>query len=101
MFTTVRAVFANENYKLSKEIIDTIFTVGPEGSMYFGDALLASKNSSQTNAANHRKFTLLGDPSQQIALPTYSIETIEINEKVISNTTNHNTIFILSISTLK
>ena len=83
MFTTVRAVLANDNYELSRIIVDTLYTTSDEGAMRFGDAILAAKNNPTVSASNHRKFTLLGDPSQQIAIPAYEITTTHINNQAI------------------
>jgi hypothetical protein len=84
MFTTVRAVLANDNYELSRAIIDTLYTNSPSGSMRFGDAMNAAKNNPSISASNHRKFTLLGDPSQQISIPSYEVLTTEINGNYVA-----------------
>ena len=101
MFTTVRAVYASQNKELSKQILDTLFTIDQTGAMHFGDALLASKNSTTTSASNHRKFTLLGDPSQRLALPSFSIETTQINEQILDNSSNPDTLSSLEQITIK
>ena len=100
MFTTVRAVLANDNYELSRIIVDTLYTTSSEGAMRFGDALLAAKNNPTVSASNHRKFTLLGDPSQQIAIPAYEITTTHINNKAIGQN-EPDTLSSLELVTIK
>lgn len=100
MFTTVRAVYANDNYDLSRVITDTLFSIADGAPLRFGDALIASKNAPQTDASNHRKFTLLGDPSQAIAVPAYEVVTTEINgNPILSGTID--TLSALELVTIK
>jgi hypothetical protein len=78
LYTTVRPVFASANKKLTEAAVDTLFYKFDHAKPGFGEVLRLSKNKSG-NASNSRKFTLLGDPAQQLALPVYNIVTTELN----------------------
>ncbi len=78
LYTTVRPVFASANKKLTEAAVDTLFYKFDHEKPGFGEVLRISKNKSG-NASNSRKFTLLGDPAQQLALPVYNIVTTGIN----------------------
>lgn len=100
MFTTVRAVYATANYELSKVIVDTLYTTSSEGPMRFGDVITSAKNDPSLSASNHRKFTLLGDPSQQMAIPSYEVVTTHINNKLVSQN-DPDTLSSLELTTIK
>ncbi len=76
LFTTVRAVYANDNARLTGEVFKNLYTKDENGlPITFGDAIVKAKNanSQDTSGENSRKFSLIGDPSQRIALPRYDI----------------------------
>lgn len=84
LFTTVRAVYASENKRLTEAVFENIYKKGPDGlPMTFGDAIINAKNtnSQDTVGENSRKFSLIGDPSQRIALPIYDISVDMINDQ--------------------
>lgn len=86
LLTTVRAVYSNENERLSKAVFDIIFDKVDGEAQTLGDIITKAKNKNadSNNILNDRKFSLIGDPSQKIALPQYNIQTTQINEKPIS-----------------
>lgn len=81
LFTTVRAVYASANKRLAKAVFDEIFEKVDGKPQTIGDIMITAKNktTSSSNITNDRKFALIGDPSQRIAIPTYNINTTEIN----------------------
>ncbi|MEO1262467.1 MAG: type IX secretion system sortase PorU [Bacteroidota bacterium] len=83
LYTTVRPVFASANEKLTRASVDTLFNKLNNNPPTFGEVLRISKNK-VGNAANSRKFLLIGDPSQKLALPNYQVATTKINGNDIS-----------------
>ena len=85
MLTTVRAVYASLNEALTRNVADTLFSKVNGQPQTFGEVLRISKNETG-GGSNSRKFTLLGDPSQRLALPLYSIVTTSIDATPASGT---------------
>ncbi|MDH3649849.1 MAG: type IX secretion system sortase PorU, partial [Saprospiraceae bacterium] len=83
LFTTVRAVYANSNERLTASVFDHLFRPVNGRVPPIGQILINSKNSNSadTLGSNARKFTLLGDPAMHLAIPQYNIETLTINGK--------------------
>ncbi len=81
LYTTVRPVFASANATLTKRSMDTLFIKLNNRIPTFGEALRLSKNkfTSPSDISNSRKFTLIGDPAQQLALPNHQVVTTKIN----------------------
>ena len=81
LFTTVRAVYANSNERLTRSVFDHVFEPVNGRMPTIGEILIASKNANAADTAgtNARKFTLLGDPALRLAIPGYSARTIKIN----------------------
>jgi len=86
LFSTVRAVFATSNFRLTKEVFETIFEKENNQFRTIGEVLRTSKNGSSASPENSRKFTLLGDPSMKLALPEYNVSTTKINGRVVDGT---------------
>lgn len=85
LLTTTRAVFASENEKLTRLVVDNLLSKTDQPQTV-GDIMRRSKNEYVGNAANQQKFTLIGDPATVIAKPTYDVRTTMINGKAISDT---------------
>ena len=87
LFSTVRAVYASANKRLAKAIFDQIFKKIDGKPQTIGGVMTTAKNNTTnpSNVTNDRKFALIGDPSQTIAIPTYNIATTEINGQSVSN----------------
>ena len=85
LLTTTRLVFAFANERLTRAVFDRLFQVVDGEAMTIGDVMMGAKNASGTDTVNvnARKFALLGDPSQKLALPQYTVETIRINDKIV------------------
>lgn len=84
LLTTVRAVYIDSNRKLTQATYNNIFEKHADGGSTFGDIMVKGKNEREAIAGsseteNIRKYTLLGDPSQQLSIPEYNVNTTEIN----------------------
>ena len=88
LFSTVRAVYASANKRLAKAIFDQIFKKIDGKPQTIGGVMTTAKNNTTnpSNITNDRKFALIGDPSQTIAIPTFNVATTEINGQSVSST---------------
>ncbi|MCB9338029.1 MAG: type IX secretion system sortase PorU [Lewinellaceae bacterium] len=82
LYTTVRPVFASANATLTQRAVDTLFYKFDHEIPTLGEVLRISKN--KETGTNGRKFTLIGDPSQKLALPNYQVTTTKVNGHDIS-----------------
>jgi Peptidase family C25/FlgD Ig-like domain len=87
LYSTVRAVFNADNNLLTRAVFDVIYEKNGYNGQNMGDILTKSKNNTFASESNTRKFALLGDPSQRLALPQYEVLTTKINGKDITATT--------------
>ncbi len=87
LFTTVRAVYASSNERLTRSVFDHLFEPVNGRMPTIGEILINSKNSNSadTTQINARKFTLLGDPAIRLAIPEYSAITTKINGKSVDD----------------
>ncbi|GAB4244993.1 MAG: type IX secretion system sortase PorU [Saprospiraceae bacterium] len=83
LFTTVRPVFANANERLTRTSMDTLFNKLGGDLPAMGEALRLGKNKTNDNT-NSRKYSLLGDPSQHMALPAHNVVMTKIDEQELS-----------------
>jgi hypothetical protein len=82
LFTTVRAVYASSNAALVRSVFDVMLEKIDGKRPTLGQIMQRAKNSSSVGRSeNSRKFTLLGDPAQPLALPVYNVATTRINGK--------------------
>lgn len=81
LFSTVRSVYSSENERLTSSVFDFIYKKVDGRGQRFGDIFVKAKNNQgqDTLSENTRKFALIGDPSQRIALPTDRVELTHIN----------------------
>jgi len=88
LFTTVRAVYSSRNERLTKAVFDQIYEKVDGVHPPIGEILRLGKNSNSadTTDINARKFTLIGDPSMQLALPKFDVVTTKINSQPVSTT---------------
>ena len=84
LFTTVRSVYASQNFRLTQAVYDTIFTKENGYYLTLGEILQRAKNSNPRDNTNARKFLLIGDPSMRLKLPTQTVRTTELNDKSIN-----------------
>lgn len=86
LLTTTRLVFATANERVTRAVFERLFEIDNEGNqLAVGDVMMHAKNSNgiDTLNINARKFALLGDPSQKIALSRFNVNTTVINETPI------------------
>ncbi|NND06351.1 MAG: type IX secretion system sortase PorU [Saprospiraceae bacterium] len=81
LFTTVRAVYATQNERLTRSVFDHLFAQVDGELPPIGDLLINAKNSNAQDTSSHnaRKFTLLGDPAMRLAVPQHFVRTSRIN----------------------
>lgn len=98
LLTTVRAVFANQNAELTDQTLNSLFKRRNGGISTIGEALKEAKNnlSGSFITINSRKYTLIGDPSQKLAIPLRKVITTNINNKIIDTNYQPDTIGALS-----
>lgn len=83
LYSTVRAVYANENYNLTRYTLLEAFKKTNNKYPTLGDILRIAKNK-DINSSNNRKYCLFGDPSQTLAYPILKAEISSVNGKVLS-----------------
>lgn len=86
LLTTVRSVFASSNATLVRAVFNHLFKKIDGKIPTLGDIARDSKNSTNVGE-NNRRFTLLGDPSMQLALPKHNVVTTQIDEVTLTETT--------------
>ncbi|MCB0569043.1 MAG: type IX secretion system sortase PorU [Phaeodactylibacter sp.] len=87
LMTTVRAVYASSNVRMTENALDYMFVRNSSGNVpTIGEAFQRGKNdvSGNFNINNSRKFALIGDPSMKIALPKYKVTTTHIDSEAVS-----------------
>ncbi|HKK75463.1 MAG TPA: type IX secretion system sortase PorU [Saprospiraceae bacterium] len=86
LMTTTRAVYANQNAQLTEATLDRLFTKVNGRYPSLGEAMRTAKNALPGSSiiTNSRKFTLIGDPAQQLAIPEYQIRTSQIDDEDIT-----------------
>ena len=78
LFSTTRAVGSIPALQLNNTFLDTVFARGIDGSYQkMGDVIKNTKN--QANGDDKLKFSLLGDPALQMALPEYQVVNTHMN----------------------
>ncbi|MBI5914713.1 MAG: type IX secretion system sortase PorU [Bacteroidetes bacterium] len=87
LYTTVRPVFAGSNATLTEKSVDTLFYKLNHEVPTIGEVLRLSKNK-VGDKQNAHKFTLLGDPAQQLGLPNYQVATTKVNNHLLSSPEN-------------
>lgn len=85
MFSTTRLVFASENKKMNKAIMNYFFQEVNGRMPTTGEILMQAKNEAPSTD-NNRKFVLLGDPALTLEYPKYEIVTTKINNTPILQT---------------
>ncbi len=105
LMTTTRLVYQDQNREMNLNYMDQGFKPMSNGQYpSLGDAFRLSKNMRYVSfigtfeAANFRKFALLGDPALPLAFPTYNIVTDSING--VSVTVSYDTLKALGKYTI-
>jgi hypothetical protein len=78
LVSTVRLVYANENFETNKNFISQLMLASESQNITLGEVIYRSKNITNTREGN-RKFSLFGDPALKLAFPKYNIVTTKIN----------------------
>ncbi|GAB3198632.1 hypothetical protein ABID22_000462 [Pontibacter aydingkolensis] len=90
LITTTRPVYSNGNRVLNRNFFKSFFTPAPGAKTRLGDLVLSTKNNSITDnvsgskGVNNRNFSLLADPSQQLASTALNTEITHINNKSVA-----------------
>ncbi|WP_299820075.1 type IX secretion system sortase PorU [uncultured Pontibacter sp.] len=93
LITTTRPVYSNGNRVLNRNFFKSFFTPVAGSKTRLGDLVLNTKNNSITDnvsgsrGVNNRNFSLLADPSQQLASATLNTEITHINNKAVASDT--------------
>ena len=87
LLTTTRAVYSSQNADLTEKALQELFKPQNGSIPTLGQAMRNAKNRISFASTNTRKFTLLGDPSQRPAMPTYQVKTLTINGRQVSEST--------------
>ena len=78
LFSTTRAVGSFSALNLNDIFLDTVFTRGQDGAYQkMGDVIRNTKN--QAFGDDKLKFSLLGDPALQMAIPEYQVVNTHLN----------------------
>jgi len=78
LVTTARPVFASQNFELNNSFYQSILASSKKD-VRMGDVFKETKNNSLAGSVN-RNFSLLGDPSFQVAFPSENIQIESIND---------------------
>lgn len=87
LYTTTRAVFARSNATLVESVFDILLQKNNGERPTLGEVFIEGKNRTigSVTRTNTRKFTLLGDPAMQLAVPKYNVQTTHINNHDVSD----------------
>jgi hypothetical protein len=88
LMTTVRAVYSGSNERLTKAVLKFLYDPDSPGNYpSFAEVLRRAKNENAIDTLdnNARKFTLLGDPSQKLAIPFFGIQVTEFEGKIVGS----------------
>ena len=85
LFTTARATYGSPNFELNNAMYDLMFEQVQGEYPRFGDLIRYAKNKNGGISVNDRKFILLGDPALMLAYPEYNVNTIRINDIILTN----------------
>jgi hypothetical protein len=82
LYTTTRDVFISDNERLVNATFDQLFVRDENTVRPMGEVLRMAKNANQADTlrSNARKYTMLGDPSQRLAIPQQEIKITKIND---------------------
>jgi hypothetical protein len=80
LFTTTRIAWSHENFQINKSFYKNIFKENEQGDkIRLGEVIRNTKNAQSSTSVNKLNFTLLGDPSLQLAYPFGDVQTKSIN----------------------
>ncbi len=81
LLTTTRAVLSSQNKLLTEQVLIRLFERDGDSPRAIGTVMQLAKNSFTGGGilSNSRKFALIGDPSQKLAIPTWQVQTTMLN----------------------
>jgi hypothetical protein len=87
LMTTTRAVYASQNADLTEAAMKKLFERPDNRIPTLGEMMKNAKNSFTTGTitTNSRKFTLIGDPAQVLAIPEFGVQTLKINDHEVAD----------------
>jgi hypothetical protein len=87
LFTTTRAVYSDNNQRLSRNFYSNIFQLDDKGEkLRLGDVMKNAKNAEDLiKDKNKFNFSLLADPALRLAFPKYHVRTNSINGIDVNN----------------
>ena len=86
LLTTVRAVYASSNARLTRAVFDKILASDGANVFPIGEIMRQAKNSvSSSTRLNSRKFFTIADPAMFLAIPTYNVATTKINGQTVNS----------------
>ncbi|MDQ3141223.1 MAG: type IX secretion system sortase PorU [Bacteroidota bacterium] len=90
LYSTVRAVYADDNFQLTRAVYNHLFDKINGVPITIGEILRIAKNENSSGGIkeNSRKFMLFGDPSQTLAYPKLEQRIVSINDKPLSAITD-------------
>ena len=83
LLTTSRSVYSSQNRKVNVAFYNNVFPENNSKTLRLGDIIKKTKDESISGISN-RNFTLLGDPSMQLAYPKENIVINEINNNELT-----------------
>lgn len=78
LYTTTRAVYPDENFKINKELLKHLFEKNQGRRLTLGEVMKITKNQLGCNS-NKLNFILIGDPAMKLAYPEYQMQVTRIN----------------------
>ncbi len=86
LFTTTRAVYAQDNARLTESVFENIFDKVDGDYQRIGEIMRKGKNTGVDSLReNARKFSLIGDPTMRLNAPQHNVVLDRINEKLIDS----------------
>ncbi|MCB0508799.1 MAG: type IX secretion system sortase PorU [Bacteroidetes bacterium] len=98
LVTTTRIVYSNRNKVMNQNFMTQFVNAYSNKDLKLGDVLRIAKNNTNTGDGN-RKFSLLGDPAIELAIPKYNVVATKLNSVPISSP--HDTLKALSKITIE
>ncbi|MGM9758571.1 MAG: type IX secretion system sortase PorU [Parabacteroides sp.] len=84
LYTTTRAVYPDENFKINQELIKHLFEKNEGHRLTFGEVMKQTKNKLGCNS-NKLNFILIGDPAMKLAYPEYQMQVTRINGEAVGS----------------
>ncbi len=80
LFSTVRAVFASQNFRLNRSVFRNLFEKENGRYLPLGEIMRRAKNDPTNDNINTRKFFLIGDPAMRLTQATHHAVVTKIND---------------------